>query len=201
MASSFTLLLIFFKHFKYVGHLCNAKNGLISVFKLFKFAQKLISWIVKICSFILILILLEDAGTISYLMQNAVWCNPHIHHIVTIYCCPKEERGLSKSKKIWYICFSLIFLYLNHTLRIWLKSKFKRSIFFKYKFVLINHKIFMKTNEINYFLTKTLKTRFCEIIFFMAFGVFFTSKNLVLDLHQIKIVWNADLNFFFVKIT
>ena len=85
---------------------------------------------------------------------------------------------------------------LNHTLSIWLEIEFTSNIYFKHQFALINNKIFMKTIRINIFKTTTLRISFIYVyIFFLFF--FCTSKNLVLDLYQVKIMCNADFKILY----
>ena len=78
LEGSFTVLLIFFGHFKYVFRLYYKKNRLIRVLNLFTFAQTQISWIVEIIYFLLILILLEAAGddSLSHLKLCVAWPRP-----------------------------------------------------------------------------------------------------------------------------
>ena len=95
LEGSFTVLLIFFGHFKYVFRLYYKKNRLIRVLNLFTFAQTQISWIVEIIYFLLILILLEAAGDDS--LSHLKLCGSRIQsrgHLGTLTLGPEEVSWL-----------------------------------------------------------------------------------------------------------
>ena len=56
-------------------------------------------------------------------------------------------------------------VYIHHTPILWLEKKFTSNIFFKHQFALIIHKIFMKINRINYFITKSPR-KYCQNNFY-----------------------------------
>ena len=105
LEGSFTVLLIFFGHFKYVFRLYYKKNRLIRVLNLFKFAQAQISWIVEIIYFLLILILLEAAGddSLSHLKLCEDGCCHHCPKVKQseIRCSVQQLNSRTKHRFIW----------------------------------------------------------------------------------------------------
>ena len=98
----------------------------------------------------------------------------------------------SWSTLLWYRC------YYSH------RSRDSMSpvcgIFFSIGFVLINQKIFIKTNRINSLITKLLIKLFvtrCLLKFVWLSELFAPKKTWFLDLHQVNIICNADIKMLY----
>ena len=79
---------------------------------------------------------------------------------------------------------------VHHTLSIWLQMEFTSIIFLNHQFALNNYFIFLITNEINSFITKSLRNSFFEDFFKI------TSRNFVFGFtssksHLLPLLFNA----------